>query len=275
LSLDAAALRALQSSLLARARQPAPADWLPVVMARVAVGVVNPDVASFLASHVSRFMLLDYRLVLDDDDLDVTARSALLFDAACRLRDAGLIWGWRNEQLDVRPVPDAEPIATIERSACRALGVTTRAVHLNAFTPNGDLMIARRAAHKQIDPGLWDNLVGGMVPAGESEGDALAREAHEEAGIDIARHTLVRGGHVRVARVVPEGFQSEIVQVFDAVLPPGTAPHNNDGEVAEFATRDCMEVLAAIERGEFTLESALVALDALLRRGDGTEARIP
>jgi len=268
LSLTAAALRALQSPLLARARQPAPTDWLPVVMAGVEVGVANPDVASFLATNVPRFMLLDYRLVLDDGDLDVTSRSALLFDAASRLRAAGLIWGWRNEQLDVRPAPDADPIATIERSACRALGVTTRAVHLNAFTPKGDLVIARRAAHKQIDPGLWDNLVGGMVPAGESEADGLAREAHEEAGIDITLQTLVRGGRVQVARVVPEGFQSEIVQVFDAVLPANVAPHNNDGEVAEFATRATADVLVAIERGEFTLESALATLDTLLRRAE-------
>jgi len=266
LSLDTAALRALQSPLLARARQSAPADWLPVVMAGAEVGVANPDIASFLANHVQRFLLLDYRLVLDDDDLDTTTRSALLFDAASRLRDAGLIWGWRNEQLDVRPAPDADPVATIERSACRALGVTTHAVHLNAFTHGGDLVLARRAPHKQIDPGLWDNLVGGMVPAGESEVDALAREAHEEAGLDIAPLTLVRGGRVQIARVVPEGFQSEMVQVFDAVLPPGTVPHNNDGEVAAFATRGATDVLAAIERGEFTLESALVALDALLRR---------
>lgn len=255
----------LQKKLLARAQQPAPGDWLSVVMAGAEVGIARPDVAGFLATHEPRFILLDYRLVLDDDDLDVKTRTALLYDAASKLRDEGLIRGWRDEQLDVRATPDAAPIATIERSACRALGITTLAVHLNAFSADGGIYVARRADHKQIDPGLWDNLVGGMVPAGESELDALAREAHEEAGLDLTTLTLRRGGHVHVTRIVPEGFQSEIVQVFDAVLPREVHLRNIDGEVAAIEVRPLDAVIAAIEHGEFTLESALVVLDSLLR----------
>ncbi len=259
-------LQALQAGLLVRARQPAPPDWLPVVMAGTEVGIAHPDVAGFLATREPRFVLLDYRLVLDDADLDARARTALLFEAAARLRDAGLLRGWRDEALDIRAPPDAAPIATIERAACRTLGITTTAVHLNAFTPAGDMVVALRAVHKQIDPGRWDNLVGGMVPAGESELDALAREAHEEAGLDLATLAVTRGGRVHVTRVVPEGFQSEIVQVFDAVLPPHALPRNLDGEVEAIEFRPVEAVVAAIERDEFTLESALVALDALLRR---------
>lgn len=259
-------LLALQSALLARARQPAPPDWLPVVMAGAEVGIAHPDVARFLATREPRFALLDHRLVLDDAGLDATARTALLYDAAVRLREAGLLRGWRDEALDIRPAPGAAPLATIERAACRTLGITTTAVHLNAFTPAGGMVVARRAAHKQIDPGLWDNLVGGMVPAGESELDALAREAHEEAGLDLATLAVTRGGRVHVTRVVPEGFQSEIVQVFDAVLPPHAQPRNLDGEVAAIEVRPIEAVVAALERDEFTLESALVALEALLRR---------
>jgi hypothetical protein len=40
-----------------------------------------------------------------------------------------------------------------------------------------------------------------------------------------------------------------------------------DGEVASFATRGLDEGVEAIERDEFTLESALVVLDALDRKG--------
>lgn len=256
-------LAALHARLAARAQQPPATDWLPVVMSGAEVGVAHPDVAGFLATHVPRFTLIDYRLVLDDEALDGTARSALLFDAACRLRDAGLIWGWRDEQLDVRVTSAAAPLATIERSACRALGIATLAVHLNAFTPDGRLVVARRAPHKQIDPDLWDNLVGGMVPAGESSLDALRREAVEEAGIDIGALALEQRGVVRLARAVPEGFQVEDIVIFNAVLPAGTAPANQDGEVAAFAERTVDEVIAAIERDEFTLESALVTLEVL------------
>jgi ADP-ribose pyrophosphatase YjhB (NUDIX family) len=264
--IDDARLRALQTKLLARAQQPEPRDWLPVVMAGSEVGIASPEVASFLASATPHFALADYRLLLLDDGLDADRRSALLHDGALRLRDAGLLRGWRDEALDVRPAPDAAPVATIERAACRILGITTFAVHLNAFTPGGELIVARRAEHKQIDPGLWDNLVGGMVPAGETEEQALSREAQEEAGLDLDGVPLARGGRVHVTRQVPEGFQSEIVQVFDAVLADTAELHNQDGEVAAIERRSADSVIAAIERDEFTLEAALVALDALLRR---------
>lgn len=266
---QAAHLHELQQRLLARARQPAPRDWLPVAMAGQEVGIASPDVAGFLATATPHFELIDYRLVLLDEGLDAPRRTALLNDCASRLRDAGLLRGWRDEQLDIRPSSREAPVASIERAACRTLGITTVAVHLNAFTPSGGLIVARRAPHKQIDPGLWDNLVGGMVPAGESEVQALAREAQEEAGLELDTTTLIRGGAVHVTRQVPEGFQSEIVQVFDAVIADGTRLRNQDGEVAAIERRSIASVIEAIERNEFTLESALVTLDALLRRPDG------
>jgi 8-oxo-dGTP pyrophosphatase MutT (NUDIX family) len=260
-------MASLRAALARRATQPAPDDWLPVVIGGHEVGIAHPDVATFLGTDAHRFVLLDYRLIAEDDGLDVAGRSALLASAARALHAAGLTRGWRNELLDIRPQPDAAPIATLERAACRTLGITTRAVHLNAFAPDGRAIVARRADHKQIDPGLWDNLVGGMVPAGESDEDALLREAQEEAGLDIAPLPLARGGRIHVTRVVPEGYQSEIVQVFDAVIPDGVALANQDGEVAAIERRDLDAVVEAIERNEFTLESALVLLDSLLRTG--------
>jgi len=257
---------ALRAILAARAAVPPPDDWLPVVVGGHEVGVANPDIATFLGTEAHRFVLLDYRLVAEDEGLDFAGRSALLAGAAAALREAGLVRGWRDELLDVRPHPDHVPIATIERAACRALGITTTAVHLNAFTPDGDLVVARRALHKQIDPGLWDNLVGGMVPAGEPEVAALAREAVEEAGLDLAPLAPRRGGRVHVTRLVPEGYQSEIVQVFDVVLPEAVHLANQDGEVAAIERRTLDQVLEGIEEDRFTLESALVLLDGLRRR---------
>jgi len=266
--IEPARLRSLQARLLARGQQPPPRDWSPVEMAGGTVGIAGPEVTAFLASGTPHFVLLDDRLVMRDDGLGVRERSALLADCALRLRDAGLLRGWRDELLDVRLAPDAAPVAVIERAACRSLGIATTAVHLNAFTSAGELIVARRAAHKQIDPGLWDNLVGGMVPAGESEAEALAREAQEEAGLDLAPLALLRGGRFHVGRRVAEGFQSEFVQVFDAALPDGVELCNQDGEVAAIERRPVEAVVEAIERDEFTLESALVTLDALLRQAD-------
>ncbi len=260
-------LQALQARLLARAQQAPPRDRVAVVIAGRPVGSARPEVARFLASATPHFALADGRLRLLDDGDDATQRTARLHEAALRLRDAGLLAGWRGERLDVRADRDAPALAVIERAACRTLGIPTTAVHLNAFTTGGSLVVARRAPHKQIDPGLWDNLVGGMVPAGETEAQALAREAHEEAGLDLAGVDLVRGGRIHVTRPVPEGFQSEVVQVFDAVLPPHAALVNQDGEVAAIEEKSVSEVLRMIECDAFTLESALVTLDALERRG--------
>jgi 8-oxo-dGTP pyrophosphatase MutT (NUDIX family) len=256
----------LQQLLLVRADIPAPDDWLPVVLGVAEVGVTNPEIAGFLATHEPRCLLLDYRLVFPAEGLDVDARSRLLGDVATRLLDAGWVRGWRDEQLDVRPRAGGEPLATIERAACRALGIWTHAVHLNAFDAEGRLVVARRADDKPIDPGFWDNLVGGMVASGESELEALARETQEEAGLDLARLPLARGGLVREARPVPEGYMVETVQVYDTRLPPGCIPRNQDGEVAAIEARPVDDVLDAIERGDFTLEAALVTLDALLRQ---------
>jgi len=269
--IDANGLRELQARLLARARQSPPRDWLPVVIAGREVGIASPEVASFLATATPHFALLDDRLLLADDEVDTATRTALLHDAALRLRDAGLLRGWRDERLDVRPDPGAPPVAVIERAACRTLGIATTAVHLNAFAADGGIWVARRAAHKQIDPGLLDNLVGGMVPAGEDERTALAREAMEEAGLDIAGWPLHRGGRIRFTRPVPEGFQVEDVKVFDATVPPAVQPRNLDGEVSEIACWPLSRVLAALEANAFTLEAALVTIDGLLRQeiGDG------
>lgn len=266
--IDADRLRALRARLLARAQQRPPGDWLPVVIAGHEVGIASPEVASFLASATPHFQLSGNRLRLLDHGLDAAARTAQLHEAALRLRDADMLRGWRDERLDIRPAPEAPPLAVIERAACRTLGVATTAVHLNAFATDGGVWVARRAAHKQIDPGLLDNLVGGMVPAGEDERTALAREAMEEAGLDISGWPLHRGGRLRFSRPVPEGFQVEDVQVFDVTLPREAQPRNQDGEVAEIECRTVPVVVEAIEREEFTLEAALVMLDALLRQAD-------
>jgi 8-oxo-dGTP pyrophosphatase MutT (NUDIX family) len=261
----------LHSQLTARASVPPPEDWLPVLLAGQRVGTTSPDVASFLATEDARCALLDYSLVFDDDALDAAGRTTLLNEVAHRLRDAGLLRGWRNEQLDVRPLYGGASLATIERTACRALGIATHAVHLNGFAADGRLWVAQRASHKGVDPNMWDNLVGGMVSAGEPELLALERESFEEAGLRLQDHAVVRGGLVREQRPIPEGHMVETVQVFDLVLPPGFAPRSEDGEVQRFELRTVDAVLAAIERDEFTVEAALVTLDGLMRQEIGHE----
>lgn len=254
-------LQRLITRLQARAQPPRPAGLIPLIIDGTRVGDVQPAVARFVAEKVEGFSLSGGVLVLGDGGLDFSARSALLANAAKQLRDVGIITGWRDEALSV----GNPPLAIIERAACRPLGIATEAVHLNAYVDADTLLVARRAAHKQIDPGRWDNLVGGMVPAGESLQRALAREAWEEAGLQLDRVQVERGRLFHVRRPVTEGMQSEVIHTFDTSLPPGLYPQNRDGEVDAIEQRKVEDVISAIERDEFTLESALVTLESIAR----------
>jgi len=265
---SAARLWSITERLQFRAQPARPAGLRQFVVAGHTVGWAQADIASFLAQQASGFIQGDGTLRLCDEDLDATARSALLFEAALRLRDAGLIRGWRDEQLAIREQPGGEILATVERAACRALGIMTEAVHLNAYADDGTLVVARRAPHKPIDPDRWDNLVGGMVPAGETLEQALEREAWEEAGLELDRIEVHRGRSFHVRRTVREGYQSERIHVFDATLGPDTSCTNQDGEVAAIAHRALADVVSAIEDDEFTLEAALATLESLTRRGN-------
>lgn len=261
--MEPARLQHLIARLHARAQPPLPAGLVALHITGVRVGDAQPAVARFIAQQVDGFSLNDAVLTISDDTLDFAARTSLLTKAALRLRTAGMITGWRDETLSVgKPA-----VATIERAACRPLGITTEAVHLNAYADSGTLLVARRAAHKQIDPGRWDNLVGGMVPAGESLQRALEREAWEEAGLRLDGIDLRRGRSFLMRRPVPEGLQSEIIHVYDASLPSDLHLKNQDGEVDAIEPRTIDQLLDAIERNEFTLESALVMLESLTRRG--------
>src|SRR5690606_12394837 len=87
--------------------------------------------------------------------VQLPADNNALAGLAATLRDSGVLAGWRNELLDI-VTPEGTTVAAIERAAMRPLGLATRAVHLNAFTPGNDIWIARRSLHKSTDPGLWD-----------------------------------------------------------------------------------------------------------------------
>jgi 8-oxo-dGTP pyrophosphatase MutT (NUDIX family) len=260
-------LNELAGRLGARARPPLPTDLVTLRVAGYPIGLVRPDVARFLR-HTDDFAWRDGELVLMDRGMDETRRSACLERTAIALRDAGMLTGWRDELLSLRATPRGPVLAAIERSACRPLGLATTAVHLNAYSEDGDVVIARRAPHKQIDPGRWDNLVGGMVPHGETLEQALEREAWEEAGIELDRIEVHRGRAFTLLRPVPEGVESETIHVYDATLTGNTEPKNQDGEVDTIETRPIRDVMEAIERDEFTLEAALVMIESLTRRGN-------
>jgi len=58
-----------------------------------------------------------------------------------------------------------------------------RVVHVLIFNSKGELLLQKRASHKDVAPGKWDTSVGGHVGLGEDILTAAKREMLEELGI--------------------------------------------------------------------------------------------
>jgi 8-oxo-dGTP diphosphatase len=58
-------------------------------------------------------------------------------------------------------------------------------VVVGALVSEGRVLLVHRSPNKRARPGVWD-LPGGVIEAGESELGALARELHEELGVQVS-----------------------------------------------------------------------------------------
>jgi len=243
--------------------------------------VVSDAGAAISAGSVARAHLAALRrwpkwLDVQPERVTLTAPAAARADALAAmnqaLRGAGLIVAWRDEPFALFDVDGRALGVSMERAAARFWGTLTLGAHCNGYQadPSGRpvrLWIARRAPNKATDPNRLDNLIGGGVPDGQTPRDTVLREGWEEAGLQPDQmHGLQRGRVLRLLRDIPEGLQREWIHVYDLALPPGAAPCNQDGEVAELALHDMAEALALAAGDEMTVDAALVTLDFALRR---------
>lgn len=191
------------------------------------------------------------------------------------MRERGLSQGWRNEKLDLLALDGASddaPVGKLERALFRPLGALTRAVHLagrlrnpaDEFDPV--FLLGKRSSRKLVGPGLWDGLAAGMIQAGETPLEALAREAREEAGLPG-----FDGGKVEflacdnISRPVRGGWMHETSFAYSALLPEGFMPQPVDGEVERFECVSAVEALSRIERNLMMKEAAMTLLLSLRR----------
>ena len=239
-------------------------DALLVETSDAAIGSIEPSLARRMAGA-------GLPIKADADRWRITGRTlnATFASIAEWLRDQRLASAWRNELLSVSDATGVS-VGAIERAAVRPLGITTHAVHLVGWAEQGGVWVQQRAFDKSTDPGQWDTLMGGLIAAGESIADTLARETWEEAGLRIkALREVTPRGRLTVRRPVSNGYMVEHIHVHDAVVPAGITPLNQDGEVAAF---ECLGIDALHERlraGAFTLEAALILVDMLALRKRG------
>jgi 8-oxo-dGTP pyrophosphatase MutT (NUDIX family) len=198
-------------------------------------------------------------------------RSAVLAQLNASLRAMGLIRAWRDETFALFDPADGARLASMERAAARFWGTLTLGAHANGYVADATgrpthLWIAQRSFSKATDPGLFDNLVGGGVPEGQTPLQALVREGWEEAGLHPGQMAAARAvGVLRLMRDIPEGLQHEWLHAYDLQLPTGLAPRNQDGEVAGFRCLPLDQALALAAGTQMTVDAALVTLDFALR----------
>ena len=112
---------------------------------------------------------------------------------------------------------DNTVIGTVPRSRVHgAPALRHRAVHVLVYDGRGRLLLQKRAAGKEIQPGKWDTSVGGHLESGESYPEAAVREAAEELGLavdaaalqpvhEFVWHSPVETEHVTTYRIAHGG----------------------------------------------------------------------
>ena len=245
-----------------------PGRRVPLRLGTERVGWVLPDTAAALAALGG---------IADGGGVAVAAGQ--FYGVARQLADQGLC-RFRDEAFDVRAALDGPVLAQVDRGAVPLLGVQAEGVHLNGLVRRPDglwVWVARRAAHKLLDPGKLDHLVGGGVPAGLSPWKTLAKEADEEAAVPpalIAQALPV--AKLSYAMDYVEGLRRDRLHCYDLLLPEDFVPRPRDGEVESFALRPLRAVLDEVRRTDaYKFNVNLVLIDLFLRAGllDTAEGR--
>lgn len=246
------------------------------------LGYVLPSVAETFRG-VPNWEVDDEDRILTLTGVDtVEGRSEVVMRTALAMRATGhfeVLKKWRSELYPVYG-KNKELLFNVERCASPLLGVVTYGVHLVAYvrTAQGELKIwiPRRAREKQTYGGMLDNAVAGGIASGESPFESLVRECQEEASLSeqLVRERAKACGAVTYFYIRDEraGGETKLLQpecqyVYDIELPEDVTPKPGDDEVEEFYLWDVDQVKAALARGEFKPNCAIVTLDFFIRHG--------
>lgn len=248
-------------------------DYTPFMVDGRRLGLIKPGFEDALARFPEVFEVSGGAVTPAARLKTPDARTEAVEGALQTLRAEGLVPGWRGEHYPVCARFHEPPAFTVERAAACLLGTRHYGAHVNGYVrkDNGALFmwVGKRALTKQTGPGKLDQLAAGGQPAGLGFYENAVKECGEEAGADETLARNVRAcGAVSYLTERADGVRNDTAVVFDLELPPDFTPVNQDGEVEAFYLKPLDEVRAILaETDDFEFDSALVALDFLVRHG--------
>ena len=252
------------------------AKYVPFIVDGQPVGVLQPWFAEDLEKACGSETLrrdsngaVTFVSSLDTAD----KRSEAIMPGLEKLRDQGVITGWRDEIFPVTMGYGVPPLFRIERAAASLLGVRAYGVHVNGFVtlPDGEkeLWVGKRAKNKQTFPSKLDHLVAGGLPDGMPPYECVIKECAEEASVpeSLARNAKAVG-LVSYTMNYKGCCKRDVLFCYDLELPVDFVPTPDDGEVESF-TRDkiseVLEIMATTE--DFKENCCLVIIDFAVRHG--------
>ena len=150
-----------------------------------------------------------------------------------------------SERFEV--VDDADRvIGTAWRHECHGNpALAHRTAHVVVRSGDGRILLQKRSAAKDIQPGRWDTAVGGHLHLGETYEQAARREMAEEIGLD-ERLPLAFLFDTRIRNAV----ESEHVRVFGLTHDGPFVPQPDEIDELRFWT--AADVEQALGSGVFT-----------------------
>lgn len=121
-----------------------------------------------------------------------------------------------------------------------------RTSHVVVFSSDGRILLQKRSASKDIQPGKWDTAVGGHLQPGENYEQAARRETQEELGIDLGNEPLEYLFQHRIRNRI----ESENVAVYKLVHDGPFSPPPAEIDALEFWSPE--ELAAERHNGRFT-----------------------
>ncbi len=152
---------------------------------------------------------------------------------------------------------DGTPIGTADKSVIHDGDTPLHlAFSCHVFSPDGRVLVTRRALDKRTFPGIWTNAFCGHPAPGEEMRDAVRRRGARELGIEIGALTPALPDF-RYRAVDASGVvENEICPVFSTVVDRDPVPAPD--EVAEWAWVAPAELRAAVEATPFAFSPWLV-----------------